>query len=307
MPRAALLLLALGPAARAAPFSEGVEPVVRVLLREQGKRESCDFRGDGGLLVEADGEVVDVAGGVSVARDGDRLRVSGVAGRPRSVLLAARAGLVFVEKRAYAGSVACRAGDGLEIVNRVGLENYVLGVLRGELPLRHVPVEAAAAQAVAVRSYALHYLAQGRAGHDVDDTVLFQRYDGVQRAPRDGELRAGVQATRGVYLAWDGKPLKAYYHSTCGGHTTDPRTGLGQENLAPLSGTACDRCRASKYFRWEIVVPDADVARAAGLSAPIRGVEVAERGAGGRVLAYRVAAGSGARTVPAGDFRMAVG
>lgn len=312
---ARLLLLLAAACAGAAPpppmrvpgALDGREPTVRVLLRHGGPRTSVTVSCEGGLRVEADGRPLETARSLRVAASDGRLLLEGDASKAALLRIAPRTGLLAVDGRAYSGELRLRAAEGVEVINHVRMENYVLGVLRGELPLPEVPPEAAAAQAVAVRSYTLHYLRQSRPDWDVDDSILFQRYAGVLRVARDDDLRRGVQETRGLYLDCGGRPLKAYYHSTCGGHTTDPRSALGEEDAPPLHGVPCDACGASRYFRWEKRLDGALLARAAGLTGTTREVAVVERSAAARATRIRVRTDAGDRTLAAGEFRIRVG
>ncbi len=209
-----------------------------------------------------------------------------------------------VGEAAYLGGLEWR--DGM-LLHRVALENYVLGVMRGEIALGDVPLEAAKAQAIAARSYALDAWRKRSPRYDLDDTTLFQRYVGLRYAKIDALLRDGVQATRGLYLEFDGGPLKAYFHSTCGGHTTDVRTGLDREPLAPMSGVPCEYCRLSRHYAWRESIPDGTIVKAAGLEGALTGFEVIERGSGGRARLVRVEAGGRRREMKANEFRLAAG
>lgn len=270
---------------------DGHEPVVRVYLRSLGSWDTLAVAGKGGLRVTEAGARFSTSDPVELRR-----------GR-KSILLEPLEGVVFVADRTYSGRLRWRDGY---LVNEVPLENYILGVLRGELPLPEVPEEAAAAQAIAARSYTLHYLAQARPHYDVDDTTLFQRYVGMQYAPDDSSLRAGVRATAGLFLDHKGHPLKAYYHSTCGGHTTDVPTGLGREPLEPMCGVTCEYCRESKYWRWKVDLTDAEILRAADLSGSLRSLQVAAKGPGDRATTVAVTT-EGRSLIQAGEFRLALG
>lgn len=311
--KAALICLLLGCASSPRPpvsvpyVLDGREPTVRVKIASRGVRDRVLFRADGGVVVDAEGATQRLEGPVTVSREGDLLAVSGTAVRAREVRIAPVTGLLRVDEDLFAGAAVCRAGEGVEVINHVTFENYVLGVLRGELPVGEVPREAAAAQAIAIRSYTLHHLFERREIFDVDDTVAFQRYVGARRAPRDDDLRAGAQMSAGSYLAWQGMPLRAYYHSTCGGHTTDPKTALDRETLPPLAGVPCGYCGDAKYRSWEQEIDAAAIARAARLEGAASSVAIEGRDASGRVLEIVVTAGSGSARLRAGEFRLRVG
>ena len=271
---------------------DGHEPVVRVYLRSLGSWQTLEVSGKGGL------RVIEAGAGSSTAEPVQLRRAQA------KTILEPLEGIVFLGDHTYSGRLVWEGGY---LVNEVSLENYILGVLRGELPLAEVPEAAAAAQAIAARSYTLHYLAQDRPDYDVDDTTLFQRYVGLKYAPDDAHLRAGVRSTAGLFLDYRGRPVKAYYHSTCGGHTADVPTGLDREPVEPMRGVACDYCRASKYWRWSTVVDDGAILRAAAVSGPLEGIEVVERGPGDRAVKLKVTGAAGSRSVHANRLRLAVG
>ncbi len=114
--------------------------------------------------------------------------------------------------------VFVNSGGSLTVVNVVPMEEYLLGVVPKELSLPQL--EAQKAQAVAARTYAVantNFFASQ--GFDMLPTVRSQVYAGVS-----AESKMGTQAvmqTRGIIAAYKGKPIMAYYTSTCGGRTED--------------------------------------------------------------------------------------
>jgi stage II sporulation protein D len=129
------------------------------------------------------------------------------------------------QDRTYRGRLEVRpAPDGmLEVVLSLPLEEYLKGVVPSEIGADS-PMEALKAQAVAARSEALLALESGKyAGeyHDIGSDVDSQAYTG--NVKRTEASDAAVRATRGLALYFDGKPLAAYYASSCGGHSEDIR------------------------------------------------------------------------------------
>ncbi|MGD9561504.1 MAG: SpoIID/LytB domain-containing protein [Pyrinomonadaceae bacterium] len=120
--------------------------------------------------------------------------------------------------KAYRGriEVFVNARGTLNVVNVVPLEEYLLGVVPAELSLPHL--EAQKAQAIAARTYAVANInGYGAQGFDMVPTVWSQVYKGVSI-----ETRMGTQAVRetaGMIATYDGKPIMAYFTSTCGGRT----------------------------------------------------------------------------------------
>jgi stage II sporulation protein D len=129
-----------------------------------------------------------------------------------------RATPVKLNGKAYRGKIEVfvNARGSLTVVNVVPLEDYLLGVVPAELSLPSL--EAQKAQAVAARTYAVANIGgYGTKGFDMVPTVWSQVYKGVSIETAMG-TRA-VRETSGVVAMHSGKPIMAYFTSTCGGRT----------------------------------------------------------------------------------------
>ena len=125
---------------------------------------------------------------------------------------------VRLNGKAYRGKleVFVNSRGSLTVVNVVPLEDYLLGVVPAELGLPQL--EAQKAQAVAARTYAVANVGTyGTKGFDMVPTVWSQVYKGVSIENPMG-TRA-VRETRGIVATYQGKPIMAYFTSTCGGRT----------------------------------------------------------------------------------------
>ena len=163
----------------------------------------------------------------------------------------------------YCGSFrVTRYADGYAVVNEVGIEDYLYGVVQSEMPA-YFEEEALRAQAVCARTYIVTQLMQENYPQyeaDVDDSVHFQVYN--KSAP-DERVVAAVDATRGQILAKDGVPINAYFFSTSHGVTSGREIwGLsGLDYLQPVRGnTDADMPDLSdeETFRAYIRTSDAD-------------------------------------------------
>ena len=129
-----------------------------------------------------------------------------------------RANPVRLNGKAYRGKIEVfvNARGSLTIVNVVPLEEYLLGVVPAELGLPNL--EAQKAQAIAARTYAVANInGYGVQGFDMVPTIWSQVYKGVSI-----ETKMGTQAVRetaGKIATYNGKPIMAYFTSTCGGRT----------------------------------------------------------------------------------------
>ncbi len=129
-----------------------------------------------------------------------------------------RANPVRLNGKAYRGKIEVfvNARGSLTVVNVVPLEDYLLGVVPAELGLPHL--EAQKAQAIAARTYAVANInGYGTKGFDMVPTVWSQVYRGVSIETAMG-TRA-VRETAGMVATYNGKPIMAYFTSTCGGRT----------------------------------------------------------------------------------------
>jgi len=281
----------------------GKAPLVRVHLRSLKDWDKLPIKGKGGLRITTATGTRE-AKQVTLTRTDDGVLIDDSPTRHAHVTLEPKSGVVTIGTRLYSGLLVIDRG---RIVNHVRMENYVLGVLRGEIPLKHVPLGAAEAQAIAVRSYTFHYLIQDKNFCDLDDTTLFQVYVGLKYASVDKVLRKGVNNTSGQYLQWEGAPLKAYYHSTCGGHTTDVPTGLDRDPVGCMSGVPCDWCKESKYYRWQATVSNQMILRKMRMEGELQAVEIAERGAGDRARAVTITTSGGKQRIHGNVLRLRLG
>ncbi len=148
-----------------------------------------------------------------------------------------RATPVRFNGKAYRGriEVFVNARGSLTVVNAVSLEDYLLGVVPNELSLP--AIEAQKAQAVAARTYAVANInGFGTQGFDVLPTTRSQVYQGYS-----SESKMGTQAvleTRGIVATYQGKPINAYYTSTCGGRTENSEN-VFDFNEPYLRGVEC--------------------------------------------------------------------
>src|SRR5438552_1006074 len=109
----------------------------------------------------------------------------------------------------------------LTVVNVIGLEDYVRGVIPNELSAGGFPaLEAHKAQAIAARTYALKNRGQfASEGFDLLPTTRSQVYRGL--SSENSLSSRAVDETRGMIATYQGEPINALYTSTCGGRTED--------------------------------------------------------------------------------------
>jgi stage II sporulation protein D len=136
-----------------------------------------------------------------------------------------------------------------DLVNVVGLDDYLLGVVPREMPASWGDDSLAAlvAQAVAARSYALATL-KPTANYDLFDDDRSQVYGGV--AAEDPRTTRAVQSTRGTVLTYDGAVITAFFFSTSGGRTEDVQNVFRSGPRPYLVSVPDPYDRISPYHDW---------------------------------------------------------
>ena len=113
-------------------------------------------------------------------------------------------------------------------IDKVPLEEYVVGVLAGEMPI-NFELEALKAQAVAARSYVMKQMEKNNnKEYDVVDTVMNQVYLDNERLvnvwkesyiENINKLKMAVLSTKGEYISYDNKVAEALFLSKSPGIT----------------------------------------------------------------------------------------
>jgi stage II sporulation protein D len=197
----------------------------------------------------------------SPARSGNGLRLASRSSLPSrglvvyasgtSPLLDSRAPVTFAptdasaplrfNEKPYRGQleVFTNLNGSLTVVNVLGLEDYVRGVVPNELsPGGYGALEALKAQAVAARTYAVSNRGQyTAAGFDLLPTIRSQVYGGLS-TEHPLSTRA-VEETRGMIATYRGEPINALYTSTCGGRTEHAENIFNGETVPYLRGREC--------------------------------------------------------------------
>jgi peptidoglycan hydrolase-like amidase len=144
---------------------------------------------------------------------------------------------VRFNEKPYRGQIevfANRRGS-LTVVNLIGLEDYVRGVVPNELSFP--ALEALKAQAIAARTYALKNRGQfAIEGYDLLPTTRSQVYRGL--TSETPLTTRAVDETRGIVATYQGEPINALYTSTCGGRTEDAEN-IFNEAVPYLRGREC--------------------------------------------------------------------
>lgn len=205
--------------------------------------------------------------------------------------------------------VATDPAGGLSAVNRLGLEDYLGGVLPREVPASW-PMAVLQAQAVASRTYALYRMEQaGNLSFDVSADVLSQVYGG--RSAESWRTSRALKRTRGRAMVYKKQLVPAFFHASCGGHTEDARVVWNLDSEV-LRGTACPYCIGRPSYSWKrnfhTRAVQAQLNSRGYRIGEIKNIEVEERSPSGRAVSLRFRdKDTRATTVPAAEFRALLG
>jgi stage II sporulation protein D len=189
--------------------------------------------------------------------------------------------------------VVHRAADRLQVVNELGLEDYVAGSIGREV-YAGWHAETLKAQAVVTRTYALYRRERAReqsepASFDLGAGTGSQMYGGI--AAETASIRVAVADTRGEYLTHaqlrGQRPILAVYHSASGGRTATAEEVWGNPVPYLLSVEVPDEQDSPDTY-WRESISRTRLGRAlarAGIEiGALQDVRVVERSPSGRAL-----------------------
>lgn len=119
------------------------------------------------------------------------------------------------------------SGNNMNVINVVGLTDYVKGVVPYEVSVSW-PVEALKAQALCAKCYTIKSLGKHSSkGFDLCNTTDCQMYCGTNKATDISD--AAVEETEGLFVLYDGEICTTYYHASSGGYTEDAGNIWGKD------------------------------------------------------------------------------
>jgi SpoIID/LytB domain protein len=120
--------------------------------------------------------------------------------------------------RAFRGSLRVTGGKAVRVVNSVGLEQYLWGVVPSEMPDTW-PAEALKSQAIVARTYALTHMQGGGGDFDVYPDTRSQVYGGMPA--ESTPARDAVNGTAGQVVLYKGELAQTFFFSSSGGRTAN--------------------------------------------------------------------------------------
>jgi stage II sporulation protein D len=206
---------------------------------------------------------------------------------------------------AYRGAIELRptSTGGMTAINVVSVDNYLRGVLAGEVPASW-PDAALEAQAVAARSYALTTHAGGTLYDQYPDDRS-QVYRGMDAEQPRGN--AAVRATANQVVMHDGQIATTFFFSASGGRTENVEDSFDGAEPEPYLKSVRDRYEGgAPLHRWRIEYSTGELlSRLHGLvKGRFRGIRVVKRGASPRVVLADVVGSGGTTRVSGATLKL---
>ena len=182
-------------------------------------------------------------------------------------------------------------------VIEIPVEEYLVGVLEGELP-SDWPLEAVKAQAVVSRTYALYQREKaGSAPYYVTSTTQDQVFRRSKKPSAD-RIQAVVE-TRGEVLRFEANLIPAYFHSSCGGISEKASQVWEGEFPTPLEQFHEDPyCEASPRTHWTYESTTEEIGGT---------LQVLERDESGRINLLLIQSEQGDQEITGNRFREKLG
>lgn len=193
-------------------------------------------------------------------------------------------------------------GHSIEVIDVVGIEQYLRGVVGAESP-PNWPVAELQAQAIAARSFAV--AAQPQRGFDLYATTASQVYDGV--AAETPQTDAAVAATRGEVVTYAGQPIEAYYFASSGGETEDIQNAFAGAAPEPYLQAVLDPFDTSRFGPITMTLQQAAAKLRGLLDGTLRAIDVLRRGVSPRIVTAEIVGSSGTTTVSGSQLAAALG
>jgi stage II sporulation protein D (peptidoglycan lytic transglycosylase) len=198
------------------------------------------------------------------------------------------------------------------VTQTLSLEDYVLGVMRGEGTVEPER-EALKALAIAIRTYALKNSGRhANNGYDFCSTTHCQLFVGADAATST-LLSDAVRATEGQVLSDDrGQAIDAYFGASCGGATANIHDLWGVTPAHYLRGVRDEYCDTGPHAKWTDTISRTDLLRALQSDSRtdagnrLDQILISKRDATGRAEFITIE-GEHRKTVRGWDFKIIVG
>jgi stage II sporulation protein D len=196
------------------------------------------------------------------------------------------------------------SGSTLNVVNALGVDQYVMGVIPNESPPSW-PLQELKAQAVASRSFALTAGVDGD-GYDLYADTRSQVYKGLESEYPRSNLAA--EQTAGQVLMYGGKVAEALFSACSGGHTESIQYVFGSA-IPYLVGVPDPYDYYCPLHKWTLRLSGPEISSKLGayLKGKLLKVVVTKHGLTPRIEEARLFGSGGVSTVTGEQLEVALG
>ncbi|MCX7913878.1 MAG: SpoIID/LytB domain-containing protein [Thermodesulfovibrionales bacterium] len=217
--------------------------------------------------------------------------------------LGVQRGEITLQGKKYSGLLEIWKGKkGLYVINELPLEEYLKGVVAGEMG-SNWELEALKAQAVAARTYAMYQKLKNSKNSlfHLTSSVLHQVYRGD--TIKENIVKA-VEATKGEILTYEGAPILALYHSTSADMTEECFEVFGKSfpYLKPVQTNS----ELSPFYMWERRISVIEIQRVLK-TGEIKEIKAHSQTVTGRVKDLKISTNTNELLYPAKDLRKDLG
>jgi len=254
------------------------------------------------LMTRVEAAVIDVYHR-TMRLNGDRLT------HDKLVIAPAESGILVLNGYPFRGKMRIQKNPkgGLDVINILGVEAYLYGVIPKEMSPQWFP-EALKAQAIAARTYALYQMDKSKnRDFDVLSTTASQVYGGV--AAEANKASRAVDETKGVVIRYNGQLALAYFHSNSGGMTEDAQRVWTAE-IPYLKAVRDEFSLKAPACSWKLILNADEIKKALNKKGVTIGqvetIVAADVSPSGRVMKIRMSHGDRETILNGNDFRLKI-
>jgi len=197
---------------------------------------------------------------------------------------------IWVDGILYRGNIELfvTAQNKLTAVNKLGLEEYIMGVVPKET-YASWPDEALKSQAVAARTFAVYHIKNHRKNDYDIISPTHQLYGGM--SGEDPRTTKAILETEGEVLTYEDELLCTFFYTCCGGKTEKAENIFKKMKKYPKPVNS-SYCKNTKHYSWNFSIAVANAEqkfklKGKSLYEPVTKIKVLKRFKSGRVAQIR--------------------
>lgn len=196
--------------------------------------------------------------------------------------------------------------NSLFVINKLGIEDYLYGVVGSEMPASW-NVEALKAQSVAARTYSAVKKKSPRNKYfDLFSTVMDQVYTGC--SGESPNVIVAVSETAGEILTYEGNPINCYFYSSCDGKTSPCENVFSSSPVPYLVSRDCPYCMKSD---WSYTITRNELSRLLREKKIINGelysIKIVKQDESGRAALVKLITSTGNKIIRGAELRLIIG